>query len=100
VRCSRDGDFLACEGQRSAQTGNRELLRFRCAGDPLKCEVTRGAAAWKAAVAASAGGSQRLSCHAAPAGPAPEFHAIPSPDTAARSRPARSAGVVSMRPIG
>jgi hypothetical protein len=88
VRCDRAGTETACVERRSPVGGGdakleNQMLKFRCSGDPLQCEVTGGNATWPVGSSIAGGaGTMGLSCHAPRrAGPAPASHSVPGPDT-------------------
>jgi len=86
VRCARDGDYVSCEDRRAPLGGIEDSLKFRCSGDPFRCEITGGDPKWISALRAAPapGDGSSLSCHGqVPGGaPMPPAPAIASPDTA------------------
>lgn len=88
VHCSRSKDGTDCEDTRApdpniGHTHESEVLKFRCAGDPVECWTTGGNATWETTLDTALDGGKPLAypCRQGrPANP-PAGRPVPGPNT-------------------
>ncbi len=88
VHCARSAEGTDCEERRApGSVGGRnsaeQVLKFRCAGDPVECRMTGGNATWETTLDPSqeGGGPLKYPCKHARPGPQPAKQPVPGPDT-------------------
>ncbi len=85
VRCARSPFGTDCEERRAPGVHDTpdQVLRFRCAGNPVECWMTGGNATWETTLDASVAGGKPVSypCRRARPGPEPARHPVPGPNT-------------------
>jgi len=88
MHCERAGDGTYCEERRAlgsslGREASGEVLKFRCAGDPVECWMVGGSATWETTLDPAREGGQPLKypCQRRRGGPPPADHPVPGPDT-------------------
>ncbi|GEM_PF-2595071 len=88
MHCERSGDGTYCEQRRAlgsnlGREASGEVLKFRCAGDPVECWTIGGSATWETTLNPAQEGGQPLKypCRSGNPGRPPAEHPVPGPDT-------------------
>ena len=88
VHCSRSKYGTDCEERRApdgdvTHNGAIEVLKFRCSGNPVECEMTGGNASWETTLDQTLEGGRPLQypCRHPRPGPEPTKQAVPGPNT-------------------
>ena len=89
VHCARSEDGTQCEETRApdpnlGHTHETEVLKFRCAGDPVECWATGGNATWETTLDPALDGGKPLEYPCRQGRPdtnVPAGHPVPGPDT-------------------
>jgi len=87
VHCARSEFGTDCEERRAADQnhhgGGSQVLKFRCAGDPVECWLTGGNATWETTLDLKLDGGKPLQypCRHVRPGPPLTTPGVPGPDT-------------------
>ena len=88
VHCARSEYGTDCEERRAPggdppPTNQGQVLKFRCAGDPVECWTTGGSATWETTLDPTREGGRplRYPCRRGRPAPEPAQQPVPGPDT-------------------